>query len=57
MDSELMAAAFLLLVTIGAYLIHRINAQPAGGAAVHTRRRFLPGHRVRRESTAHKQVR
>ncbi|MHC5259335.1 hypothetical protein ACYSUO_15780 [Streptomyces sp. UC4497] len=39
MDSALTAAAILVLITIGAYLIHRLNAQQAGRIAVRARRR------------------
>ncbi|MGY5106958.1 hypothetical protein [Streptomyces sp. 900105245] len=58
MDSALTAAAFLLLITSGAYLIHRLKVQHAGRTAVHTHRRFPPGHRTRRRDRGtHKQAR
>ncbi|MER5440144.1 hypothetical protein [Streptomyces sp. NPDC002790] len=45
MDAALIAAALLLLITIGAYLIHRLNAQQ-GGTTTRARRH--------RDRTTHK---
>ncbi|MFF3493273.1 hypothetical protein ACFYWS_18165 [Streptomyces sp. NPDC002795] len=45
MDAALTTAAFLLLIAVGAYLIHRLNAQQTGRIALHTHHRFMPGRR------------
>ncbi|MHC5257450.1 hypothetical protein ACYSUO_06180 [Streptomyces sp. UC4497] len=46
MDAVITALAFLLLIALGAYLIHRLNAQHAERIALRTYRRFLPGRRT-----------
>ncbi|MCX4834807.1 hypothetical protein OG785_01830 [Streptomyces sp. NBC_00006] len=45
MDAMLTSVAFLVLIAMGVYLIHRLNAQHAERIALRTYRRFLPGRR------------
>ena len=46
MDALLTTVALLVLIAMGAYLIHRLNAQHAERIALRTYRRFLPGRRT-----------
>ncbi|MGY0485773.1 hypothetical protein [Streptomyces sp. WG-D5] len=46
MDAVLTAAAFLVLITLAAYVIHRLNTQHAERIALRTYSRFLPGRRT-----------
>ncbi|AZS86035.1 hypothetical protein ELQ87_18425 [Streptomyces griseoviridis] len=45
-------AAFLVLVTVGVYVIHRLNAQESGRVVAHRSAGFLHGLRRLRRSRA-----